>query len=485
MEIYKLSAVEIANRIKKGELSAEEVTQHFLKRCQVLNPKLNALITISENAIEEAKKIDKKDKSSLPLAGVPILLKDMFCTKGIKTTAASKILKDFIPPYDSTVTKKLKEAGGIILGKCNQDEFAMGSSNETSFFGATKNPWNLNYVPGGSSGGSAASVAARMAPLSIGTDTGGSIRQPANFCGVFGIKPTYGRISRYGIVAFASSFDQAGPISMRVQDSALALEILCGKDPLDSTTTSLTVPSFSKNLTHRKLRIGKIKSFFNEKISPEIMDKINEAIKKLEAQGHSLVEIEIEHLELAVDTYYLLAMSEASSNLSRYDGVRYGYRADFRGNPPSNLEEFYSRTRSEGFGEEVKRRIALGTYSLSSGYYEAYYLQAAKVRRLIQESFQRALTQVDVLISPVTTTTAFQLGEKLDDPLAMYFNDVFTTCVNLAGLPAASLPIGFDSKGLPIGLQIIGDFFQEEKILSFAHDLEEEFKCYMEEPDVI
>ncbi|MCB0391159.1 MAG: Asp-tRNA(Asn)/Glu-tRNA(Gln) amidotransferase subunit GatA [Bdellovibrionales bacterium] len=468
MNIDNMSAIEIAEKVRAGKLLAVDVTEHYLKRCQRLNNRLNAIISLSEQAMIEAEKIDNGKKENLALAGVPVLLKDMFCTQNLKTTAASKILKEFVPPYSSTVTEKLQSAGAIVLGKCNQDEFAMGSSNETSFFGPAKNPWNLEYVTGGSSGGSAAAVAARLAPLSIGTDTGGSIRQPASFCGVFGIKPTYGRISRYGIIAFASSFDQAGPLSLRVKDSSLCLEVLCGKDEKDSTSISQPVPRFSNAQFKNNLKVGRIKSFFNNQVNKSILNKANEAMDLLKSNGAQIVDIDIDHLEVAVDTYYLIAMSEASSNLSRYDGVRYGYRADFSRNQPKNLEDFYSRTRSEGFGEEVKRRIALGTYSLSSGYYEAYYLQAAKVRRLIRNSFLRAFENVDVLVSPVTTDTAFRIGEKTENPLEMYYNDSFTTCVNLAGLPAASVPIGFDNKGLPMGLQLIANDFQEEVILSTA-----------------
>lgn len=482
MELMNLGACEIAELVRDQKLKAQEVVSYFFKRCENLNPEYNAIIHLSERSLDEAKSLDARDKSDLPLAGVPILLKDMFCTKGIQTTAGSKMLYNFVPPYDATVTKKLKEAGAIILGKCNQDEFAMGSSNETSFYGPARNPWNRDRVPGGSSGGSAAAVALRMAPLSIGTDTGGSIRQPASFCGVFGIKPTYGRISRYGMVAYASSLDQAGPMSFKVKDSALALEVMCGYDGLDSTTSQHPVTSFTKKLNKSQFRVGKIKSFFNDQVNTDVARKIDETLSFLKSQGMEIVDIDLEYLDYAVDTYYILSASEASSNLSRYDGVRYGYRADFEKLPPKSLEEFYSRTRSEGFGQEVKRRIALGTYALSSGYYEAYYMQAAKVRRLIQKSFQEAFQKVDILLSPVTTSTAFTIGEKVDDPLSMYYNDVFTTCVNLAGLPAASAPVGFDSQGLPIGLQIIGDFFNEEKILDLANNLEDFFVSYKESP---
>ncbi|MCB0355962.1 MAG: Asp-tRNA(Asn)/Glu-tRNA(Gln) amidotransferase subunit GatA [Bdellovibrionales bacterium] len=482
MEVMQLGAFEISRKVQSGELTAQAVTEYFLQRCHSYNTSLNAVLHISEQAIDQARAIDKKDKTKLKLAGVPVLLKDMFCTQGMPTTAGSKILQNFVPPYSSTVTEKLVNAGAIILGKCNQDEFAMGSSNETSYFGTCKNPWNIECVTGGSSGGSAAAVAARLAPVSLGTDTGGSIRQPANFCGVFGIKPTYSRVSRHGIIAYASSFDQAGPITNRVRDSALVLETISGYDPKDMTTTEGEVPTFSQINKTKKIRVGKIKSFFNKEVSAEVLHKTQEVIAHLQSEGFSVQEVELDHLEVAVDTYYLLATSEASSNLSRYDGVRYGYRADFSKNPPLDLEDFYARTRSEGFGQEVKRRIALGTYALSSGYFEAYFLQAAKVRRLIKNSFVSAFHQVDVLVSPVTTETAFKIGEKISDPLAMYYNDAFTTCVNLAGLPAASVPIGFDQKGLPIGLQIIGNYFKEEDIFSLAQYIEQQQKCYQEVP---
>lgn len=477
MDLKQLSAVEIAEKVRGKDLSACEVVGYFMDRCEELNPKLNAVLTLSPFAKKEAEKIDKRGCDK-PLAGVPILLKDIFCTQKIRTTAGSKMLANFVPPFSATVVQKLEAAGAIVIGKCNQDEFAMGSSNETSYFGSTKNPWSLDRVAGGSSGGSAVAVAARLAPIAMGTDTGGSIRQPANFCGVFGIKPTYGRISRYGIIAFASSFDQAGPIVNRVEDARRVLNSVSGPDKRDETTvrTELIKPL---NL-NKKLKIGKLKNFFNTQIDVDVLARVNQAIEVLRAKGCDVEEVEVDHLDVAVECYYLLAMSEASSNLSRYDGVRYGYRADFGLNPPSSIEEFYTRTRTEGFGKEVKRRIAIGTYALSSGYFDAYFLQAAKVRRKIQNSFKETFQKVDLIVSPVTTGTAFKIGEKTQDPLAMYSNDKFTTCVNLAGLPAASAPVGFDSQGLPVGIQLIANFFDEESILYAAQILEDHYGLYRE-----
>jgi aspartyl-tRNA(Asn)/glutamyl-tRNA(Gln) amidotransferase subunit A len=376
----------------------------------------------------------------------------------------------------------LEHHGAIVIGKCNQDEFAMGSSSETSCFKPTKNPWSLEHVPGGSSGGSAAAVAASLAPISIGTDTGGSIRQPANFCGVFGLKPTYGRISRYGVVAFASSFDQAGPITRRVEDARTVLNVMIGKDNKDAT--SLPTKPVGEISGKQRLKIAKLKNFYETELDPQVAKRHEEVIQYLKSMGHEILEVSVDHLETSVECYYLLAMSEASSNLSRYDGIRFGYRSNFEKALPKNVEEFYIRNRTEGFGSEVKRRIAIGAYALSSGYFDAYFKQAAKVRRLIQNSFVSAFTKCDLIISPVTNEPAFKLGEKSTDPLKMYNNDAFTTCVNLAGLPAASVPIGWTQEKLPVGLQVIAAPFEEDKIFKVASQVENHMKTYEVWPHV-
>ena len=475
----------MAYKVQNGELSALEVTEFFLDRCNKINPKINAIINMSPFAIKKANEVDSsKNKKDLLLAGVPILIKDMLCTKGIPTTAGSKMLKDFIPPYSATVVELLEAEGAIIIGKCNQDEFAMGSSNESSYFGTTKNPWSLDRVTGGSSGGSVAAVAARLAPISIGTDTGGSIRQPANFCGVFGLKPTYGSVSRFGIVAYASSLDQAGPITRTVRDAELINKIVNKWDAKDATSVDEKTKMEIRSRATKNKKVGRIKNFFNNQVSLDVLKAIDTQCDILKRNGYEIVDIEFKYLNYAVETYYLLAMCEASSNLSRYDGIRFGYRSDFEGKSPQNIEDFYSRTRTEGFGMEVKRRIALGTYALSSGFYEDYFIQAAKVRRLIQNEFVEALSKVELLISPVTTQSAFKIGEKINDPLEMYNNDAFTTCVNLAGLPGASFPIGFDKNHLPIGMQLIGNFFEENNILKIAKILEKETNLSTEVPNV-
>ena len=453
---------------------------------QKLNPKINAMISINERALAQAKVSDERPSRGL-LEGIPLGIKDMLCTKGLRTTAGSKILGNFVPPCSATVVNRLEGAGAITIGKCNQDEFAMGSSNETSFFGACLNPWNLNHVPGGSSGGSAAAVAAGMCAASIGTDTGGSIRQPANFCNLVGVKPTYGRVSRYGIVAFASSLDQAGPLTRTVEDSALILEVICGADQRDSTTSSRPVPAFSKNLSPslKGLRVGLPKEYFSDSISKDTQKTIQEAIAAVKAAGAEIVEVSIPLSNIGVSVYYLIATSEASSNLARYDGVRFGYRADFHSRPAVDLEEFYSRTRGEGFGQEVKRRIVLGTYALSSGYYDAYYTKACQVRRLLRDQFVQAFQKCDVLLSPVTTHPAFKIGERVQDPLQMYFNDIFTISTNLAGIPGMSVPAGFSQEGLPIGVQLSAAHFEEQKMLNVAYCLEQSLKAYEKVADVI
>lgn len=477
MDLIKAGFKEVSEAVKNKKISAVEVTQFFLNRIEKLNPKLNAYIAINQLAMDEAQKIDdlvQKKENVGPLAGVGFGIKDLLCTKDLRTTAGSKILNNFIPPYDATVVTRLKNSGAIVLGKLNLDEFAMGSSTETSYFGKCYNPWNTDYVPGGSSGGSAAAQAARMAMGTIGTDTGGSIRQPASFCGVVGIKPTYGRISRYGIIAYASSLDQAGPMVSSVEDAALALEAICGQDEKDATASSKKVPQFSKNLSLdiKKLKIGLVKEYQSDELHSDIMKTYLRAIDELKKAGAEIIEVSIPLTEFAVPMYYLIAASEASSNLARYDGVKYGHRAEFKDLSAMSLEDFYSQSRGEGFGKEVKRRIMLGTYCLSSGYYDAYYNKACQVRRLLREQYLNAFKECDVLLSPVTTSPAFKIGERSSDPLKMYLNDIFTTATNLAGLPGMSVPFGFSSEGLPIGIQLTGPHFEEQKILNVAYALE-------------
>lgn len=478
MQLLSASLKSVADSVKNKKISATEVTNFFLSRAEKLNPQLNAFIAFNEKAIEDAKKIDEnisRGETVGALAGTVFGIKDMLCTKGLKTSAGSKILENFLPPYDATAVARLKKAGAIIIGKLNQDEFAMGSSNETSYYGAVRNPWNTAYVPGGSSGGSAAAQAARLTMATVGTDTGGSIRQPSSFCGIVGIKPTYGRISRYGIIAYASSLDQAGPMVSSVEDAALALEVMCGQDHLDSTTSNKLVPEFSKNLNEnvKRLKVGIVKEFEkNSGLHPDIEKAYQESINQLKSAGAELVEVSISLIEYAVPIYYLIAASEASSNLARYDGVKYGYRSDFKDLSALDLEEFYSQTRGEGFGKEVKRRIMLGTYCLSSGYYDAYYNKACQVRRLLSNQYQQAFAKCDAILSPVTTTPAFKIGERAYDPLKMYLNDIFTTATNLAGLPGLSVPFKLSGDGLPIGIQLTGNHFEEQKILNIAKFLE-------------
>ncbi|MFN9068074.1 MAG: Asp-tRNA(Asn)/Glu-tRNA(Gln) amidotransferase subunit GatA, partial [Bdellovibrionales bacterium] len=416
--------------------------------------------------------LSEDKKRSLKLGGIPFGINDMLCTKNLRTTAASKMLENFIPPYDSTVVARLKNQGAIILGKLNQDEFAMGSSNETSFFGATKNPWDLKFVPGGSSGGSAAAMAAKMAAATIGTDTGGSIRQPASFCGVVGVKPTYGRVSRYGIIAFASSLDQAGPMTQSVADAAVVLETICGHDPKDATSSQKVVPDFFKNLNSKtRLRVGVLTEALKGGLDTDVEKALQGAIEDYKKSGAEISEISLPLLDHAISVYYLIASSEASSNLSRYDGVRFGHRAKMDESSVS-LDEFYARTRGEGFGAEVKRRIMMGTFCLSSGYIEAYYEKACRVRRLIQQDYAMAFENCDVILSPVAASPAFKIGERISDPLQMYLNDIFTTSTNLAGLPGMSVPYSISKSGLPIGLQLTAKAFDEQTLLNAAATLE-------------
>ena len=471
MDILSLEAHEIANAVKKGELTAEKVTSTFFDHAKKINPSLNSMVAWDENCVEVA----RNSKSQGPLVGVPVAIKDMLSTRGLSTTAASKILQGYVPPYDCTVVSRLKQAGAIVIGKTNQDEFAMGSSSETSVYGSTKNPWNLDCVPGGSSGGSAAAVAARQAPFSIGTDTGGSIRQPASFCGIVGVKPTYGRVSRYGIIAFASSLDQAGPMALSVKDAALVMEAICGHDSNDSTTAQKEVPKWSEQLSSilKCMKVGLVKEFMENALDADTDKVFKNSLQILKDAGAEVVEVSIPLISMAVPIYYLVATSEASSNLARYDGVRFGYRANFEEKAASDIADFYSRTRGEGFGSEVKRRIILGTYCLSSGYYDAYYKKACQVRRLLRDQYLKAFSQCDVLMSPVTTHPAFKIGEKISDPLQMYLNDIFTTSTNLVGIPGMSVPGGYSAQGLPIGIQLKASHFQEQKMLNVAQAIEE------------
>ncbi len=481
MDILSLSMAETLEQYKQKNIKPSEVAQCYWDRAQKLNPKLNAWITFNEDFLAQALKADEKindvDWSKTPLWAVPLGVKDMFCTKGIKTTAASKMLSNFTPPYDATVVERLKSAGALVLGKLNQDEFAMGSSNETSFYGPAYNPWNLEYVPGGSSGGSAAAMASKSCLVTLGTDTGGSIRQPSHFCGLVGVKPTYGRVSRYGIVAFASSLDQAGPMASTVTDAALILESMCGQDAKDQTSSDQKVAPWSKKLSAqvKGKKIGIIKEYWETSgLSEDVKQVTQNAYDYLKAEGAELVDLSIPLTEHAVAIYYLVASSEASSNLSRYDGVRYGHRANFENLSGINLDLFYSKNRGEGFGSEVKTRIMLGTYCLSAGYYDAYYKKASQVRRLLQEQFLNAFSKCDAIVSPVSTTPAFKLGHRIMNPLQMYLNDIFTVSANLVGIPAMTVPYGLstDGSGLPIGVQIMSKHFDEQTMLDIGFALE-------------
>ena len=460
--------------LKRKKISSKELVSFYLKEAES-NKKLNAYISLnSENAIKSAEESDKRiaKNQARPLEGVPLAIKDLFCTKDILTTAASKMLKNFKPTYESTVTKKLWDAGAILLGKTNLDEFAMGSSNETSFFGASINPWskdNKQYVPGGSSGGSASAVSGNIAIAATGTNTGGSIRQPASYCGIVGLKPTYGRCSRWGIVSFASSLDQAGPMTKTVNDSALMLDVMAGHDKKDSTSADLEKTNFYKNLKNsKKLKIGIPKQYKNDQLNKEIVKFWELGIEFFKKNNCEIVEIDLPHTEYALATYYIISSAEASSNLARYDGIRYGLRKN-----SEDINDLYEQTRSDGFGDEVKRRIMIGTYVLSAGYYGAYYLKAQKVRSKIINDFNQAFEKVDVIFTPTAPSDAFEQGSKIDDPIQMYLNDVFTVPVSLAGLPAISVPIGLSSNNLPLGFQIIGKRFDEDSVLSAAKIIEE------------
>ena len=467
--ITDLKLVELVDKIKKKELSSTEVTIAFIERSKK-SKKLNAYISENyENAIKKAKIFDQKPDFKKKLPGIPIAVKDLFCTKNIRTTAGSKILENFVPTYESTVTQNILDEGGIIIGKLNCDEFAMGSSNETSYFGNVQNPVSENLVPGGSSGGSSSALAAKLTPATIGTDTGGSIRQPASFTGTVGLKPTYGSCSRYGIVAFASSLDQAGPMTHDVKDCSLMFEIMSSYDTKDSTSVEFKRENYLNNLNEniKGKKIGIPKEYRVDGMPKEIDELWEKGIKIIKENGGQIVEISLPNTNYALPTYYIVAPAEASSNLARYDGVKYGFRSK-----GENLIDMYEKTRSEGFGDEVKRRIMIGTYVLSSGYYDAYYLKAQKVRRLIKNDFDEAYKKVDAILTPSTPSSAFKIGEKLNDPVSMYLNDIFTVPINLAGLPAISIPAGHDKKGYPLGLQVIGKAFDEQSILNIAFALE-------------
>ena len=469
-DITSQSLTSLVNNIKEKKLSSEEVTKAFVDRSEK-SKELNSYITEDFlNAINKAKKFDEKPNFDLKLPGIPIAVKDLFCTKDIRTTAGSKILENFIPTYESTVTQNIWNEGGILLGKLNCDEFAMGSSNETSFYGNVQNPIDKGLVPGGSSGGSAAAVSGQLTPITIGTDTGGSIRQPASFTGTVGLKPTYGSCSRYGIVAFASSLDQAGPMSQNVEDCALLQEVISSYDEKDSTSIDFKRDQYSKDLTRdiKGKKIGIPKEYRVDGMPKEIEELWKKGIEYAKDCGAEIIDISLPNTSYALPTYYIVAPAEASSNLARYDGVKYGFRAK-----GENLIDMYEKTRSEGFGAEVQRRIMIGTYVLSSGYYDAYYLKAQKVRKLIKNDFDEAYKKVDAILTPSTPSSAFKIGEKKNDPVSMYLNDIFTVPVNLAGLPAISIPAGHDAAGYPLGLQIIGKAFREQEILNLAYAMED------------
>jgi aspartyl-tRNA(Asn)/glutamyl-tRNA(Gln) amidotransferase subunit A len=482
--MHDKTIAELAQGLRDKEFSSVELTRHFLDRIERMNPELNAFVTVTGHgalAAAEAADVLLAEGAGGPLTGVPIAQKDIFCTEGVRTSCGSKMLDSFISPYDATVVERFKRAGTPMLGKLNMDEFAMGSSNETSFYGPVKNPWDTGTVPGGSSGGSAAAVAARLAPGATGTDTGGSIRQPASFCGITGLKPTYGLVSRYGMIAFASSLDQGGPMARTAEDCALMLQVMAGFDPRDSTSLDRPVPDYSASLGDglEGLRIGLPKEFFGEGLDADIARLIHEAVAEYEKLGATVKEVSLPNMHLSAPAYYVVAPAECSSNLARLDGVRYGHRCA----EPKDLKDLYMRSRGEGFGAEVKRRILIGTYALSAGYYDAYYLKAQKLRRLISEDFKRAFREVDVLMGPTSPSVAFRFGEKSADPIAMYLSDIYTIAVNLAGLPGLSLPVGF-SKNLPVGMQVIGDYFSEARLLNVAHRYQQATDWHRRAPEL-
>ncbi|MET4162285.1 aspartyl-tRNA(Asn)/glutamyl-tRNA(Gln) amidotransferase subunit A [Marinobacterium sp. MBR-111] len=471
--MFELTLAELARGLENGDFSSTELTQAYLQRIKSLDGQYNAFITVTEEqALAQAKAADEARAAGKAgaLCGLPIAHKDLFCTQGVRTSSASKMLDNFISPYDATIVSRLKNAGSVMLGKLNMDEFAMGSSNESSFYGAVRNPWDTDRVPGGSSGGSAAAVAARLTPAATGSDTGGSIRQPAALCGITGIKPTYGRVSRYGMIAFASSLDQAGPMAQTAEDCAMILNAMAGFDPLDSTSAERDTEDYTSALNQplAGLKIGLPKEYFSAALDSGVAEQVRNAVAEFEKLGATVKEVSLPNTELCIPAYYILAPAEASSNLSRFDGVRYGYRCD----NPVDLEDLYKRSRGEGFGTEVKRRIMVGAYALSAGYYDAYYRKAQQIRRMIQQDFVNALNDVDVIMGPTTPHPAFKLGEKNSDPVSMYMEDIFTLSLNLAGLPGISIPCG-QTQGLPVGLQIIGNYFAESKLLNVAHQFQQ------------
>lgn len=479
MEFHQLTLKELQKGLFNKKFSSVELTNHFINRVQ--SSELNAFISITDDlALEQAKKADSIIASGKmnDLTGIPYAHKDIFCTLGVKTSAGSKILDPFISPYDATVSEKLNDSNAVMLGKANMDELAMGSGNENSFYGPVKNPWDPSKVPGGSSGGSAAAVAAKLTPFSTGTDTGGSIRQPASLCGITGLKPTYGRVSRYGMIAYASSLDQAGPMTQTAEDAAIVLKTIAGFDKRDSTSADKTVPDYEKSINNslEGLKIGIPKEYFSEGLDDGVKQNILNAIKEFESLGATLKEVSLPHAKFAIPAYYIIAPCECSSNLSRLDGVRYGYRCE----SPKDLSDLYIRSRSEGFGDEVKRRIMIGSFALSAGYYDAYYLKALKSRRLISNDFQEVFKEVDVIMGPVSPTTAWDIGSK-KDPVSNYLSDIYTLSVNLAGLPAMSIPAGM-SDNMPVGLHIIGNYWTEERLLNIAHQFQNQTDWHKKSP---
>jgi aspartyl-tRNA(Asn)/glutamyl-tRNA(Gln) amidotransferase subunit A len=479
--MHNKTITQLAQALRAGEFSSVELTQHFLNRIEQ-HSDLNAYITVTpEQALQQAQAADERlaNGTAQTLTGIPIAQKDIFCTLGVKTTCGSKMLDNFIAPYNATVVDKLNAAGAVMLGKVNMDEFAMGSSNETSYYGTVKNPWDTGKVAGGSSGGSGAAVAARLAVCATGTDTGGSIRQPAALCGITGLKPTYGRVSRYGMIAYASSLDQGGPMARNAEDCAVLLQAMAGFDEKDSTSVNQSVPDYCASLNNdlTGLKIGLPKEFFNSDLNSDMASVLETAINEYKKLGAEIIEVSMPTLKLAIPAYYVIASAECSANLSRFDGVRFGYRCE----NPADLTDLYTRSRGEAFGREVKRRILMGTYALSAGYYDAYYLKAQKIRRLISNDFKNALNEVDVLMSPVTPTTAFGIGEKITNPIEMYLADIYTIAINLAGLPAMSIPAGFINN-LPVGLQMIGNYFAEDKLLTIAHRYQQVSDWHTKQP---
>ena len=482
--MHNKTLFELSDALASKAISSEELTRVFLDRCHTFNSSLNCFITIDEQrAMDQAKNADKKIQhgDTTPLAGIPLAHKDIFCTRDVKTSCASKMLDNFKAPYNATVVERLSQAGMVTLGKTNMDEFAMGSSTETSYYGPANNPWNADHVPGGSSGGSAAAVSARLVPVATGSDTGGSIRQPASFCGITGLKPTYGLVSRYGMIAFASSLDQGGPMARTAQDAALLLNYMAGFDQRDSTSLAKEDSDYTAKLEDKidGLRIGIPEEYFGKELDGDVAQLIQNGVQQLERQGAVVKDIKLPNTHLAIPAYYVVAPAECSSNLSRYDGVRFGYRCE----NPKNIMDLFCRSRGEGFGKEVKRRIMIGTYALSSGYYDAYYIKAQKIRRLIKQDFEQAFESVDLILGPTTPGIAFKKKERIDDPVAMYLSDIYTVAVNLAGLPALSVPVGFKD-GLPVGMQIIGQYFKESQLLNAAHQYQLNTDWHLQTPEV-